>query len=134
FKEFILRGNVVELGVAVVMGAAFGTVVSAFVKDLLTPLLAAAGRKPDFSNLVFTFNGSQFRYGDFVNAVIAFLLIALAVYYVIIVPYSRLKKSAPPQAPNTRACPECLSEVPLQARRCSHCAQPISPVSPLRTG
>ncbi len=129
FKEFVLRGNVVDLAVAVVMGAAFGGVVSALVKDLLTPLIAAVAGKPDFSGLTFTVNNSKFLYGDFINAVVSFLLVATAVYFFVVTPLNaltaRLKKEAPPAAPTTRACPECLSEIPIAARRCAHCTAQV---------
>ena len=128
FKEFILRGNVVDLAVAVIMGGAFGAVVSALVKDLLTPLIAAVAGKPDFSGLTFTINNSKFLYGDFINAVVAFLMVAAAIYFFVVAPLNaltaRLKKEAPPApapAPTTRPCPECLSEIPIKARRCAHC-------------
>jgi large conductance mechanosensitive channel len=125
FKEFILRGNVVDLAVAVVMGAAFGGVVSAFVKDLLTPLIAAVAGKPDFSGLTFTVNNSKFLYGDFINAVVSFLLVAAAVYFFVVAPLNALtarsKKAPPPAPPATRPCPECLSEIPSGTRRCAHC-------------
>ena len=125
FKQFIFRGNVVDLAVAVVMGAAFGGVVSAFVKDLLTPLIAAVAGKPDFSGLTFTINNSKFLYGDFINAIVSFLLVATAIYFFVVAPLNaltaRLKKEPPPAAPTTRPCPECLSEIALGARRCAHC-------------
>lgn len=124
FKQFLMRGNVIDLAVAVVIGAAFGTVVSAFVRDLLTPLIAAIGGQPDFSALTFTINGSRFLYGDFINALFSFLLVAAAVYYFVVAPVARLKK--PEAAPATQKCPECLSEIPLAARRCAHCGQPTA--------
>jgi large conductance mechanosensitive channel len=130
FKEFMLRGNVVDLAVAVVIGAAFGTVISAFVKDLLTPLIAAIVGKPDFSGLTFTVNKSQFLYGEFINAVVAFLLVGAAVYFFVVVPMKkvteRLKPKAEPAPPSTRPCPECLSEIPIAARRCAHCASVVA--------
>jgi len=130
FKEFIFRGNVVDLAVAVVMGAAFGAVVSAFVKDLLTPLIAAIAGKPDFSGLTFAINNSKFLYGNFINAIVSFLLVATAVYFFVVAPLNalnaRLKKEAPPAAPTTRPCPECLSEIPLAARRCAHCTAVVA--------
>jgi large conductance mechanosensitive channel len=130
FKEFILRGNVVDLAVAVVIGAAFGAVVAAFVKDLITPLIAAIFGKPDFSALSFTVNKSQFFYGSFINAVISFVLIAAAVYFVIVVPMNAMAaRRARGQDPTTRECPECLSEIPVGARRCSHCTSELSPAS-----
>jgi large conductance mechanosensitive channel len=129
FKEFMLRGNVVDLAVAVVIGGAFGAIVTALVKDLITPLVAALVGKPDFSALTFTINGSKFLYGDFLNALVAFLLVATAVYFFIVVPMNaislRLKKPAPPEAPTTRPCPECLSVIPIGARRCPHCTAVI---------
>lgn len=129
FREF-LRGNVVDLAVAVVMGVAFGAVVTALVKDLITPLIAAIGGKPDFSALTFTIHGSQFLYGDFINAVVSFLIIAAVVYYLVVLPMNRLmalRQSEPPRDPTTRPCPECLSEIPLQARRCAFCTAILVP-------
>ena len=129
FKDFLLRGNVVDLAVAVVIGGAFGVIVTALVKDLITPLVAALVGKPDFSALTFTINESKFLYGDFLNAVVAFLLVAAAIYFFIVVPMnainSRLKKPGAPEAPATRACPECLSTVPIAARRCAYCTAVI---------
>ncbi|HUI79891.1 MAG TPA: large conductance mechanosensitive channel protein MscL [Bryobacteraceae bacterium] len=125
FKDFILRGNVVDLAVAVVIGAAFGAIVTALVKDLITPLVAALVGKPDFSALTFTINNSKFLYGDFLNAVVAFLLVAAAIYLFVVAPMNaisaRLKKPAPAASPTTKACPECLSDIPIGARRCAHC-------------
>ncbi len=129
FKQFLLRGNVVDLAVAVVIGAAFGAVVTAFVKDLLTPLIAAIVGKPDFSALVFEVNGSKFLYGDFINALISFLLIAAAVYFFVVLPINtlvqRFRKAPATPDPTTKKCPECLSEIPIDARRCGHCTQPV---------
>jgi large conductance mechanosensitive channel len=129
FKQFILRGNVVDLAVAVVIGAAFGTVVQALVKDLITPIIAALGGAPDFSGIYFTINGSKFLVGDFVNAVVAFLIVALVVYYFVVLPVNRLvelsKPAAAPPAPTTRDCPECLSKIPTQARRCAFCTAEV---------
>ncbi len=131
FKQFMLRGNVVELAVAVVMGGAFGAVVTALVKDLITPLLAAVGGKPDFSALTFTVNGSKFLYGDFVNALISFLMIGAAVYFFIVLPINsltaRMRRGEAAPDPTTKKCPECLTEVPIAARRCSACASPLGP-------
>jgi large conductance mechanosensitive channel len=128
-KEFLLRGNVVDLAVGVVIGAAFGGVVAALTKDLLTPLIAAVVGKPDFSALQFTINGSKFPIGDFVNAVISFLLIGIAVYYFVVVPVNalmaRIKKEPPPPDPTTKKCPECLSEIPIPARRCAFCTSVV---------
>ena len=126
FRDFLLRGNVIDLAVAVVIGGAFGGIVTALVKDLLTPLIAAIVGKPDFSALTFTVNNSKFLYGDFLNAVVSFLLIGAAIYFFVVVPMnavtSRIKKPAQAAAPATRPCPECLSEIPLAARRCAHCS------------
>jgi large conductance mechanosensitive channel len=130
FKQFLLRGNVIDLAVAVVIGAAFGAVVTALVKDLITPLIAALVGKPDFSAIVFEINGSKFLIGDFINAVISFLLIAAAIYFFVVVPVnavmSRMRRGEAPPDPTTKTCPECLSEVPIAARRCSHCTQPLA--------
>jgi large conductance mechanosensitive channel len=130
FKQFILRGNVVDMAVGVVIGAAFATVVSAFTKDLLTPLIAAIVGKPDFSAISFTINGSVFALGDFINAAVAFLLVAAAVYFFVITPVNllvaRMRKAPAPADPTTKKCPECLSEIPLDAKRCAHCTQPVT--------
>ena len=129
FKQFLLRGNVVDLAVGVVVGVAFGAVVSALVKDLLTPLIAAVAGKPDFSAITFTINGSQFLLGDFINAVLSFLLISAAVYFFVVLPINALVSRArrePPADPTTRKCPECLSEVPIAARRCAFCTSQIT--------
>jgi len=128
FKKFILRGNVVDLAVGVVIGAAFGGVVTAFTKDLLTPLIAAIVGKPDFSSLGFTIGKTAFPIGDFVNAVVSFLLVAGAVYFFVIVPLNALMARLNPhkeEAPTTKPCPECLSDIPIAATRCAHCAQPV---------
>lgn len=128
FKQFLLRGNVVDLAVAVVVGAAFGTVVSAFVKDILTPLIAAIGGKPDFSSLYFTINNSRFLYGDFINSVVSFVIVAAVVYYLVVLPVNTLvsmSRKEPPADPMTRKCPECLSEIPIGARRCAYCTSVI---------
>ena len=128
FRAFLLRGNVVDLAVAVVIGAAFGSVVTAFVKDLVTPLIAAAGGKPDFSNLYFTFNNARFLYGDFLNALLAFLLIAAVIFYFVVVPINALvarSRKEPPPDPTTKKCFQCLSEIPIDATRCAFCAQPV---------
>jgi large conductance mechanosensitive channel len=133
FKEFLLRGNVVDLAVAVVIGAAFGAVVAALVKDLLTPLIAAIVGKPDFSAIEFTVNGSKFLIGDFINAVVAFVLVAAAIYFFVVTPMNmviaRRRRGEAPPDPTTKKCPECLSEVPIAARRCAFCAQPLEVVS-----
>jgi len=129
FKQFILRGNVIDMAVGVVVGAAFATVVSAFTKDLLTPLIAAVVGKPDFSAIHFTVNNSTFALGDFINAGVSFLLIAGAVYFFVVTPVNmlmaRVRKAPQPADPTTKRCPECMSEIPIEAKRCSHCAQPV---------
>lgn len=123
FKEFILRGNVVDLAVGVMIGAAFNTVVSALVKDLMTPLIAAVFRQPNFSNFSFTLRGSQFLYGDFLNNLISFLITAATIYFFIVVPINKLGsvRKGPPPAATTKACPECLSNIPIKAHRCAYC-------------
>jgi large conductance mechanosensitive channel len=125
FRDFLFRGNVIDLAVAVVIGGAFGTVVAAFVEHMLTPLIAAIVGKPDFGGLTFTVNNGVFRYGKFINAVVSFLLVATVVYFVIVVPMKavteRMKPKEAPAAPTTEKCPECLSEIPIGARRCAHC-------------
>lgn len=129
FKQFLLRGNVVDLAVGVVIGAAFGAVVAALVKDLLTPLIAAIVKQPDFSAFTVTLNGSKFLYGDFLNALISFLIIAAAVYYLVVLPINALISRAhhePPADPTTKKCPECLSEIPVQAKRCAHCCSVLA--------
>src|SRR5438132_10586903 len=127
FRAFLLRGNVVDLAVAVVIGVAFGVVITAFVKDLVTPLIAALWGKPDFGSLYFTINNSKFLYGDFVNAVIAFVIVAAVIYFFVVAPVNALierSRKEPPADPTTKKCPECMSEIPIGARRCAFCAQP----------
>ncbi len=132
FKAFLLRGNVVDLAVGVVIGGAFGAIVTAFTKDLLTPLIAALVGKPDFSAIQFEINGSKFPVGDFINALVSFLLIAGAVYYFVVLPVNalmaRMKKEepAPPAPPATKQCPECLSDVAIAAKRCAFCTSQIA--------
>jgi len=130
FKKFILRGNVVDMAVGVVIGAAFGAVVTELTKAFLTPLIALIVGKPDYSNLKFTVRTTTFPIGDFVNAVISFVLIAAAVYFFVVVPINwlvaRMHRGDKPADPTTKQCPECLSEIPIGARRCSHCAQPVT--------
>jgi large conductance mechanosensitive channel len=125
FKQFIMRGNVLDLAVAVVIGAAFGAVVTALVKDLITPLIAAIVGKPDFSSLGFDVNGSHFPLGDFVNALVSFLLVSAAVYFIVILPVNtlmaRMRRGEASPDPTTKKCPECLSEIPIAARRCAFC-------------
>lgn len=128
FKTFLLRANVVDLAVGVVVGAAFGTVVTALVKDLLTPLISAAFTAPDFSNLSFTLNGSKFLYGDFINSIISFVLVASGVFFFVVKPMNllvaRVRREEHAE-PTTKTCPECLSAIPLTARRCAHCTQSV---------
>jgi large conductance mechanosensitive channel len=127
FRQFLLRGNVIDMAVGIVVGAAFGTVVSAFVKDLLTPFIAAIVRKPDFSKLAFTINSSKFMVGDFVNQLISFVIIAAAVYFAVVLPVNKLiSRVQRPAAPTTKTCPECLSEIPIGAKRCAHCTSPVA--------
>ncbi|NRQ31957.1 large conductance mechanosensitive channel protein MscL [Nonomuraea sp. NN258] len=132
FKRFLLRGNLVELAVAVIVGATFSGLVQALVADLITPLIGAitGGRQPDFANYSFTINGSQFKYGDFLNHLISFMIIAAVVYWFIVMPMNRLinlfnrdKQAA------TKQCPECLSDIPTEARRCAHCTVELVPDS-----
>ncbi len=131
FKQFLSRGNVIDLAVAVVMGGAFGAVVTALVKDLITPLIAALVGKPDFSAIQFEVNGSKFPIGDFTNALVSFLLISAAVYFFVVVPVnallSRMRRGEAPPDPTTRQCPECLSGIPIQARRCAFCTATVAP-------
>src|SRR6202521_1252048 len=127
FKAFLLRGNVVDLAIGVVIGIEFGVVVTAFVKDLVTPLIAALFGKPDFGALTFTINNSKFLYGDLVNAVLASLTVAAVIYFFVVVPYAALlarSRKRPPADPTTKKCTECLSEIPIDARRCAFCTEP----------
>jgi large conductance mechanosensitive channel len=130
FKQFLLRGNVVDLAVGIVIGVAFGGVVTALVKDLLTPLIAAQVKQPDFSGLSFTLNGSKFLYGEFINALLSFLIIAAAVYFFVVLPINaliaRTRKEPVPADPTTKKCPECLSEIPIDARRCAFCTSEMT--------
>ena len=132
FKQFLLRGNVVDLAVAVVIGAAFGAVVTALVQELVTPLIAAIGGQQDFSALHFTINKSTFTYGDFINKVITFVLIAAVIFFFVITPLNALlarSRREPPPDPSVRKCPECLSEIPAEARRCAHCTSEVAPAA-----
>ena len=128
FKQFLLRGNVVDLAVGVVIGAAFGSVVTALVNDLLTPIISAVAKTPDFGGLALTINGSNIMYGHFINALISFILVASAIFFFVVKPMNMLisksKKEAPAD-PTSKKCPECLSEIPLSAKRCAFCAQLI---------
>jgi large conductance mechanosensitive channel len=136
FKQFIMRGNVIDLAVAVVIGGAFGAVVTALVKDLLTPLIAAIVRKPDFSAIMFEINGSKFLIGDLINALVSFLLIAAAVYFFVVVPLNalvaRMRRGEVTPDPTTKKCPECLSDVPIAARRCAFCTSELHNASSVR--
>jgi large conductance mechanosensitive channel len=130
FKQFMLRGNVLDLAVAVVMGTAFGAVITALVKDLITPLIAAIVGKPDFSGILFTVNNSKFLIGDFINALVSFLLIGAAVYFFVVLPVNklmaRLRRGEAPPDPTTKKCPECLSDVPIAARKCAFCTSVLA--------
>jgi large conductance mechanosensitive channel len=129
FREFILRGNVVDLAVAVVMGAAFGAVVTGLVKDLLTPLIAAIVGKPDFSAIALTIHSSKFLIGDFINQLVSFLLIAVAVYFFVVLPLNtliaRIRRGETAPDPATKKCPECLSDVNAAAKRCAFCTSTL---------
>ena len=133
FKKFILRGNVVDLAVAVVVGAAFNSVVQGLVKDIITPLIAAIGGKPDFSNLSFKLHGSVFMYGDVLNLIISFIIIAAVVFFMVVQPLNHLQSLAnrgkEPQEPTDRKCPECLSTIPKAATRCAFCTAKITPLA-----
>lgn len=132
FRAFLLRGNVVDLAVAVVIGAAFGAVVSSLVADIITPIIAAIFGQPDFSNLKFTINGSEFRYGSFINAVITFVIVASAIFWLVVLPVNRLmarRRTETPVEEKTRPCPECLSEVPVLAHRCAFCTSQLQPAA-----
>ena len=129
FKAFLLRGNLVDTAVGIVIGLAFAAVITAFVGDLITPLIAAIAGKPDFSALSFTINKSHFLYGAFLNAVISFVVIAAVLFYLVIKPVNALmarRKTGPPDAATTRECPECLSEIPVAARRCAFCTAVVA--------
>ncbi len=128
FKAFLLRGNLVDMAVGIVIGVAFGAVIAAFVADIITPLIAAIFGKPDFSQLSFTINGSLFSYGLFLNALIAFVLVAIVLFFLVIKPVNALvarSRTEPPADPTTRNCPECLSEIPIAASRCAFCTTEV---------
>jgi large conductance mechanosensitive channel len=130
FKAFLLRGNVVDLAVAVVIGVAFAAVVTAFVADLITPLIAAIGGNKDFSALKFEINNSTFLYGAFINALISFVLVAAAVFFFVVKPMNALQaRREGEEEPTTRPCPECLSEIPVAARRCRYCTAEVGAAS-----
>lgn len=132
FRDFILRGNVVDLAVAVIIGAAFNAIVNSLVGDVLNPLIAATIGKPDFSGVILNVHGGHIKVGNFFNAVISFVIMASVVYFAIVLPVHKLmerinkQQEPPPAAPTTKQCPECLSEIPLAAKRCAHCTQPVA--------
>lgn len=128
FKQFLLRGNVVDLAIGVVIGASFGSIVNALVADILNPFISAVARIPDFSNLFFVFNGSKFMYGHFINTVISFILVASAVFFFVVKPMNLLIKSSRKKAPiddTKKKCSECLSEIPKAAKRCAFCTHVV---------
>ncbi len=129
-KTFIVRGNVVDLAIGVVIGAAFGNVVNALVKDILTPFIGALFQVPDFSRLSFALHGSTFMYGDFINVLLSFLLVTTTIYFFVVLPMNKLasllRQEKEPTIPTTQKCTECFSEIPLEAKRCKYCAQVIS--------
>jgi large conductance mechanosensitive channel len=130
FKAFLLRGNVVDMAIGVVIGLAFATVITAFVKDLVTPLIAAFGGQPDFATLTFTINNSKFSYGEFFNALIAFLIVAAVIYFFVVIPYTAMiarSHKEPPPDPTIRKCPECMSDIPIEAKRCAFCGELVEP-------
>ena len=129
FKSFLMRGNVVDLAVGVIIGGAFGAVVASLTKDILTPFIAFIIGKPDFSAINFTIGSTLFGMGNFINAVIGFVLVAAAIYFFVVLPVNamnaRLAKPATAASPTTKKCKECLSDIPIEARRCAHCTQPV---------
>jgi large conductance mechanosensitive channel len=132
FRQFLMRGNVVDLAVAVVIGTAFGALVTALVRDILTPIIALIFGKHDFATLTFTINGSTFRYGDFINFLIAFVSVAAAVFFFVVKPinvFMSKRAGRPDPEAGTRPCSECLSEIPQAARRCSFCGSPQEPLT-----
>jgi large conductance mechanosensitive channel len=132
FRDFILRGNVVDLAIAVILGATFNSIVTSLVSDVLNPLIAATVGKPNFSYLVLEINHGQVKIGNFLNALVSFLIVASVVYFAIVLPMNTLMNRikshgpVPPPPPAMKTCPECLSEIPAAAKRCSHCAQPVA--------
>ena len=131
FRKFILRGNVIDLAIAVVIGLAFGAVVKALVADIITPIVAVIFGKPDFGELAFTINNSRFAYGDLINSIITFVSIAAAIYFIVVQPMEVLeeRRAEPGAAPTTRPCPECLSDIPLKATRCAFCTTVVTPAA-----
>lgn len=131
FRTFMLRGNLIDLAIAVVIGTAFTAMVNAIVSDLITPLIAAIGHKPNFGSLTFTVNHSQFQYGLFINAVVSFLIIAAVVYFLIVAPMGKITSRLTRHKEATeRDCPECLSSIPIAATRCKYCTAQVAPASP----
>jgi large conductance mechanosensitive channel len=133
FREFVLRGNVVDLAIAFMIGVAFNAVVQALVKDIITPLIAAVGGQPDFGDLDFTINSSRFAYGDFLNALISFVIVSAVVFFLVVKPVNALLdrlQTAPPVEEETRECPACLSQIPYAARRCAFCTEEVGPATP----
>jgi len=129
FRDFILRGNVVDLAIAVIIGAAFNAIVNSLVKDILTQFIAAVVGKPDFSGVVFKLNGTPIYIGNFINATISFLIVAFVVYFCVVVPVSKvMARFKPPvvEVPTTKKCPQCKSDIPVDATRCAHCTQPVA--------
>jgi len=131
FKSFLLRGNLVDLAVAIVIGVAFGAVVNALVRDIVTPIIAAIAGQPDFGRLSFTIHESRFLYGDFLNALVTFVTVAAAIFFLVVKPVNVLVaryRKVPPPDPTVKKCPECLSDIPAAARRCAFCAseQPLA--------
>lgn len=132
FRDFVLRGNLVDLAVAVIIGTAFAAVVTALVGTMITPLIAAVGGQPDFSALTFTINGSRFMYGAFINALLSFVIVAAVVFFFVVKPVNALmaqRRTVPAPVATTRPCPECLSEIPLAATRCAFCTSHVGPVA-----
>ena len=126
FRDFILRGNVMDLAVAVIIGAAFSAITKSLVEDVIIPLIAALVGKPDFSALIFTLNGTPIKYGSFITALINFLIIAFVIYFFLVLPFQKLlARIKGPEAATTKPCPQCLSDIPLAASRCKACAQPV---------
>ena len=131
FRKFLMRGNLVELAVAVVIGVAFNTVIQALIKDIITPLIAAIAGKPNFSTLTFTINHSEFTYGSFINALLSFVIIAAVVYFLIVSPMARVMARVDRnKEASTRQCPQCLSDIPVGATRCMYCTSEVPPVAP----
>ncbi|HSZ15620.1 MAG TPA: large conductance mechanosensitive channel protein MscL [Terracidiphilus sp.] len=130
FRDFVLRGNVVDLAVAVIIGAAFGAIVTSLVSDIINPLIAATVGQPNFSYIILHVGKGEVKVGNFIDHVISFVIIASVVYFAFVLPVnallSRFKKPVPETPPVTKACPECLSDIPIAAKRCSHCAQPVA--------